>query len=142
MKKQSECQKDTRDLIRNGALIPQKKCEICGKYEGTKQYSFETPVKIFPHHYRGYDFPFDVWWVCRSCNRNLINKHDNSLTIETARAYIFGDGYKIEKLYTEAYKNEIIKKIESTKNKLLSLEIILTQIDENIILEGSGEKTA
>lgn len=28
------------------------------------------------HHHNGYDKPFDVWWVCRSCNANIPHLDD------------------------------------------------------------------
>ena len=112
----------TREAIRDGKLVPLDKCEICGKQRWSKVYSFENAVVIHPHHYMGYDFPFNVWWICRSCNRKLINKHDGSFTIEEAREFIFGKKDELENCLHEAKKQALLSEIETTKRKLTALQ--------------------
>ncbi len=62
--------------LNNGILSKGDYCQICLE-------SCET----VGHHFKGYDFPFDVWWVCRRCNANL-RPHDGSLTLDEARDLI------------------------------------------------------
>lgn len=62
----------------NKRLTPDESCVIC-----------ESNEEIRGHHWKGYDFPLDVWWVCRKCNSRLARKHDGSLsTPDDARKYI------------------------------------------------------
>jgi len=83
-------------------------CEVCGHTAddirksaklsiallagvGSNLYANDAPLSriIFGHHWRGYDYPLDVWWVCGSCNLALAGKHDGSLpTPEAAKRYI------------------------------------------------------
>ena len=62
--------------VKRGQVIKPDACQICG---WTKN--------LVAHHYRGYDHPLDVWWVCRSCNKSL-RAHDGSLTLEQAKDLI------------------------------------------------------
>lgn len=96
------------------------------KPEGFQEYSFSKPVAIVPHHFRGYDFPLDVWWVCRSCNRRLVNKHDDSLTIEEARKYIFGDMRQI----ATAMKYDRVLQMKQEKRFLLSRLKVLSSLNK------------
>lgn len=56
-----------------GQLVPLTSCELCGN----------SAQKIRAHHWRGYGYPLDVWWICCRCNA-LIKEHDGSLTKEQA----------------------------------------------------------
>jgi len=55
--------------ITKGVLIIPKTCELCGNHEN-----------IMPHHWNGYDYPLDVWFICRSCNNILRGRHDGSMS--------------------------------------------------------------
>lgn len=93
--------------IKQGILKRLDYCEVCGKtareivqenvnlqaQAGWSQnsYTSDTPLSriIHGHHWRGYDHPLDVWWVCVACNRALHDKHDGSLaTPADAHRYI------------------------------------------------------
>lgn len=69
--------------IKNGTLCRDTKCWVCYKEEKTEA-----------HHYKGYEYPFDIWWICRSCNVNLKGYHDNSLSLEAARRIIISKKFK------------------------------------------------
>jgi DNA-directed RNA polymerase subunit M/transcription elongation factor TFIIS len=58
-----------------GELIRPTTCQVCGAPES----------KTVAHHWRGYDFPLDVWFVCPKCN-NRLHAHDGSVSLEQARA--------------------------------------------------------
>lgn len=79
--KQSLALRRVSQAVRNGTIKPDDHCALC-TYVG----------KTVAHHYRGYDYPFDVWWICRICNANL-DVHDGSLNIQQARAYLFEKRY-------------------------------------------------
>jgi hypothetical protein len=59
--------------VRAGRMLQPGTCATCDAKE-----------KLWGHHWRGYDYPCDVWWVCSSCNR-LLDVHDGSQTLEAAR---------------------------------------------------------
>jgi len=69
-------------------VIPKRPdhCELCLRQACRRGYPFGQALEA--HHWRGYEYPLDVWWVCRSCNRKLSHRHDGSLTIEEAREVI------------------------------------------------------
>ncbi len=62
--------------ISNGTLKRLSVCQLCG-----------DPCETVAHHHKGYDYPFKVWWICRTCNANL-HVHDGSLTLTQAIAYM------------------------------------------------------
>ncbi len=70
----------------NGTLVPATECEVCG----------DTCTTV-AHHWKGYDFPFHLWWVCHFCNAN-IPVHDGSWTIQDARKHIIHKKFE-EPLY-------------------------------------------
>lgn len=45
---------------------------------------------IVAHHWRGYDYPDDVWWVCYACNYVLQGCHNGAFTLEEARRDLLG----------------------------------------------------
>lgn len=53
------------------------RCELCDK-----------ECFVVGHHWKGYDHPGDLWWICTSCNAKLKYKHDNIMNWEQARIYI------------------------------------------------------
>lgn len=62
---------------RRGILTPPKSCELCGN----------ATQRIVAHHWRGYRYVLDVWWLCRTCNACLLI-HDGSLTKAQAYEYV------------------------------------------------------
>ena len=128
---QSKGQTATRQAIADGKLKPLDVCEICGAKRGTRHFSFEKHVAIIPHHFKGYNFPLDVWWICRSCNRKLINKHDNSLTLSMARDYVLGDRIVIAGICIEEKKKELVDAIKKAEINLEFLKALLSIIDSN-----------
>jgi len=64
--------------VRAGRLEKPSICVVCDLKE-----------KLWGHHWRGYEYPLDVWWVCSSCNR-LLTVHDGTQTLEDARAEMPG----------------------------------------------------
>jgi hypothetical protein len=83
--------------IKRGVLTRPSVCCLCGK--STERFIpadhfvaatlgiLEVPETrlIVAHHWRGYEHPLDVWWVCQSCNVKLGDRHDGSITVEEAR---------------------------------------------------------
>ncbi len=74
--KQALALRRVSQAIRNGTLKRGDTCQTCG-----------DKCETVAHHYKGYDKPFSVWWICRVCNANL-DVHDGSLTLEQARDYL------------------------------------------------------
>lgn len=67
-------------------------CEVCGcnvveMNELRNQYGIAEKVLILAHHWKGYEYPLDVWWICSRCNA-LLRIHDGSLSLEDARETI------------------------------------------------------
>lgn len=84
-------------VVKRGELVKPTVCELCECDVTAPQDSWITQIfggeshaRIVAHHWRGYDHPLDVWWICASCNRKLVGKHDGSLTREQARELITG----------------------------------------------------
>lgn len=59
--------------VLTGALVRASSCQLCG-----------ADGQIFAHHWKGYQYPLEVWWVCVSCN-SILTVHDGTQTIEQAR---------------------------------------------------------
>ena len=77
--------------LRNGTLRRSDTCQVCGE-----------KCKTVGHHYRGYDYPFDVWWICRKCNAKL--PHDGSMSLEVARSVIGHNLYRLEAKSSDNWK--------------------------------------
>jgi hypothetical protein len=75
--KQSVATRRLNQAVSNGTIKKGHKCVICGKTKG-----------IVGHHYKGYDYPFDVWWICRRCNSILSNKSPES-NLHNAKLIVF-----------------------------------------------------
>lgn len=60
--------------VRAGRMPQPGTCAVC-----------DAKARTWGHHWRGYEYPLDVWWVCSSCNR-LLTCHDGSVSLEEARA--------------------------------------------------------
>ena len=105
----------TRTWARRHGIEPQE-CELCGitkleimrSHEGLievcREHGFSEPEPrkryFAAHHWRGYEYHEDVWWICYSCNRKLHNVHDGSLDKDAARRFIksggpFGGGWRL-----------------------------------------------
>lgn len=50
-----------RAALTNGRLTKPSICQLCEK--PTDKYN------LHGHHYKGYDYPLDVRWLCRSCHK-------------------------------------------------------------------------
>ena len=79
----SKARNEVQKAFRRGDLIRPESCQLCG----------DTPEKrkkplIVAHHWRGYEYPLDVWWICNSCNVTLRFCHDGTLQKEDARLLI------------------------------------------------------
>lgn len=77
-------------IIKRGTL-----CELCGidtTIPLQKQVSLLKRDRDYPrivgHHWKGYEYPLSVWWICLSCNTRLIGYHDGGLTKEDAQNII------------------------------------------------------
>lgn len=51
--------------IRVGRLIRPDKCEACGNLGPAAS---DGRATIHGHHYKGYDFPLEVQWLCAKCH--------------------------------------------------------------------------
>lgn len=78
----SEAMAVYQTALRNKIITRLGVCEICGSEEDSG-----CRAKIRGHHWKGYDYPVEVWWVCPTCNVYL-DRHDGSLTINEAKSYV------------------------------------------------------
>ena len=83
MRNRSSAMKFVERAIKNGEMVRPEQCEVC-----TSIPAKHVAHAIVAHHWRGYDFPLSIWWVCRSCNRFLAHKHDGSLNMQEAKKYV------------------------------------------------------
>lgn len=62
--------------IKTGEVERRSSCELC-----------DSKSRIVGHHWRGYDYPLDVWQICDSCNGILRGRkyHNGSVSKEEAR---------------------------------------------------------
>ncbi|KKN35553.1 hypothetical protein LCGC14_0782440 [marine sediment metagenome] len=65
--------------IKRGEIKRPRECETCGAKQRIWHSFSNDKTIIVAHHWRGYDHPFDVWWVCISCNALLRGVHNGSL---------------------------------------------------------------
>jgi hypothetical protein len=63
-----------RKEVKAGRITKPDYCQLCGH-----------PANLLGHHWRGYAFPLDVWWICNSCNTHKQLTHDGSQTLEQMR---------------------------------------------------------
>ena len=63
-------------------------CELCDKKPDKVTVDGFAVQSIVGHHWRGYDFPLDVWWICRPCNSKMRGKHDGVFSKEQARFFL------------------------------------------------------
>jgi hypothetical protein len=77
------------DAVKRGILHRPEVCELCGcniaQYgELRRSFGLNVNPKLHGHHWRGYEYPLDVWWVCPTCNHALTGRHDGSLSKDQA----------------------------------------------------------
>ena len=84
--------------VESGELIKPKTCELCGCDPLAEEVKIWNPkpkrVGLVAHHWKGYDHPLEVWWVCYPCNRWLIGQHNGKLT-KAQTIELFKNRYKI-----------------------------------------------
>lgn len=85
--------------VRRGTLLRPGTCDLCGN----------SNCEIVGHHWRGYDFPLDVWWICPRCSNLLKGKHDGSMTKEQARDYVSGGRFALRAGIDHAQISEAAK---------------------------------
>ncbi len=90
--KQSIAMRRLRQAVSNGTIKKESVCQTCGR-----------KAKLVAHHWKGYEHPFDVWWICRKCNANL-TIHDGSLDLEHAKALL--NTIYLRKLFSRQYRSE------------------------------------
>ncbi len=80
--KQKRAANRVREAHLNGELAYPERCELCDK----------KAKRIITHHWRGHDYPLDVWFVCDACNFKLHGpeRHNGSITKDLARALVRG----------------------------------------------------
>ena len=87
-----------------GLLIPPCECQTC-----------DVSTSLCAHHWRGYQYPLDVWWVCRRCN-TLIQSHDGTMSIEQERKRIAD----INKVRPRVIRNLVTgRKVSSYRKKTI-----------------------
>lgn len=65
-----------RVAIRKGTLIKPEKCSDCGKHG-----------RLHAHHWKGYDNPLDVEWLCASCHASRHGRGPRARKNEQERIY-------------------------------------------------------
>lgn len=101
--------------IKSGEMTRLEVCQVCGRNPSTDKrwwhglYDYDplssgTRYKMtIAHHWRGYDYPLDVWWVCYSCNRKL-RVHDGSVSLQQAKEVINGSAFEWFGLWERAQR--------------------------------------
>lgn len=79
--------------IKSGRLVRPTVCEVCDcdmlkLAQLREKYDIDISNKLCAHHWRGYNYPLDIWWICHSCNFKLKGRHDGSLTLSQSRSMI------------------------------------------------------
>lgn len=82
MTEQQRAHQAIRKAIKRGDLIYPYSCELCDHTPYTRR------AHIVAHHWRGYSYPLDVWFICQFCSWILRDKHDGELTKAEARRLI------------------------------------------------------
>jgi hypothetical protein len=78
-------QKTTQRLV-TGFVKPAE-CELCGTTRDDCPH-----LELFAHHWRGYEHPEDIWWICRQCNGALRFRHDGSYAKSEAQEFVKAKG--------------------------------------------------
>lgn len=79
--KQAIASKRLNQAIANGTIQKGTSCVTCDCEDDN----------LVAHHWKGYDYPFSVWWVCRSCNYYLPH---NGISVKDARKLIIDKKFK------------------------------------------------
>ncbi len=111
------------NAIRAGKIKRQDVCMVCGQSNDERAEEFDRYVQKYGlwalgfvpkkflmvgHHYRGYEYPLDVWWVCQPCNSNLRGCHDGTVTLAQARlAHMYQIGAFLHQWYFETAVHDI-----------------------------------
>jgi hypothetical protein len=87
-------QQAVSQAVEEGRLVRPEACELCGEVPdpilvGKFGGSFYR-TSIFAHHWKGYDHPLDVWFICRACDGKLRGPecHNGSISKEEARRIV------------------------------------------------------
>lgn len=51
--------------VRSGKIVRPDTCQLCGQQPPRGR---DGRSRIQAHHHRGYEFPFDVQWLCSACH--------------------------------------------------------------------------
>jgi hypothetical protein len=96
--KSTEAHRIAKKAIKDKKLITPKNCELCGDTEEIWRKLLPGIRRKFliPHHWKGYDHPLDVWFVCYSCNALFRGQHNGKADKEEIR--------RIFEIYTPASK--------------------------------------
>jgi hypothetical protein len=88
MNKANRAHAKVREALKNGLLTKPDICELCGRDARIILHTVFGPceARIVAHHWRGYDYPFEIWWICRSCNVKLVGESFHNGTIDKERA--------------------------------------------------------
>lgn len=79
--------------VKTGKLTRPNTCELCGRqpemsfFIGNENKRVPRTL-IVAHHWNGYDDPYNVWFICASCNLTLGSRHDGSMNRKQARLFI------------------------------------------------------
>ena len=65
---QKNAHRQVAKAIQENTLVRPHRCEVCGIEDSCDH------VEIVAHHWKGYDYPLDIWWICKSCNWQLRGK--------------------------------------------------------------------
>lgn len=115
--------KAVKKALRNKQLIRLNSCEVCNATLGN------GARKIVAHHHAGYapENWLNVWWVCQSCNYRMCGRHNGSLTLEQAKAFVVNWSFKnwVESLsnneHWEIDGEDVIMKRKSIRPDLKSI---------------------
>lgn len=66
-----------KDALRKRLLIPVDKCEICNSSG-----EIET---LSGHHYKGYNYPLDVQWLCRTCHGRIHSSLKDRMIVQEGK---------------------------------------------------------
>lgn len=80
------------EAIRCGELERPDKCELCDRKPGNKVNGIS---KIVAHHWKGYDHPLSVWFICHTCNMRLRGEeyHNGSVSKDEAKKIVIRYDY-------------------------------------------------
>lgn len=125
--------------LKSGELKRPEFCELCegNQLKHVVFWRRSTDVVIVAHHWKGHEYPLDVWWLCRLCNNLLNDKHDGSMTKEQAKDYVLSrrskyqipDGIRAKLETLSSYRHLIFIKTNDTYRVSECTNISKTLID-------------